>query len=73
MAGVRQPDAGHAGRSLSGEPQRREPRADRSVKFLDPCTKSGVFVREITGRLVSGLPRKPHVQQRRAGLHIPCR
>jgi len=22
--------------------------ADRTVKFLDPCTKSGVFLREIT-------------------------
>jgi site-specific DNA-methyltransferase (adenine-specific) len=29
--------------------------ADSSVKFLDPCTKSGVFLREITGRLVRGL------------------
>ncbi len=25
--------------------------ADSSVKFLDPCTKSGVFLREITSRL----------------------
>ena len=24
---------------------------DRNVKFLDPCTKSGVFLREITTRL----------------------
>lgn len=29
--------------------------ADSSVKFLDPCTKSGVFLREITRRLVKGL------------------
>lgn len=29
--------------------------ADRTVKFLDPCTKSGVFLREITRRLVEGL------------------
>lgn len=29
--------------------------ADRSVRFLDPFTKSGVFLREITKRLVSGL------------------
>jgi site-specific DNA-methyltransferase (adenine-specific) len=29
--------------------------ADRSVRFLDPCTKSGVFLREITARLVEGL------------------
>ncbi|MEO8217025.1 MAG: Eco57I restriction-modification methylase domain-containing protein [Acidobacteriota bacterium] len=28
--------------------------ADRSVKFLDPCTKSGVFLREITRRLIQG-------------------
>ncbi|MDD5364918.1 MAG: Eco57I restriction-modification methylase domain-containing protein [Gallionellaceae bacterium] len=29
--------------------------ADRSVTFLDPCTKSGVFLREITRRLTQGL------------------
>lgn len=29
--------------------------ADRSVRFLDPCTKSGVFLREITSRLARGL------------------
>jgi site-specific DNA-methyltransferase (adenine-specific) len=29
--------------------------ADRRVKFLDPCTKSGVFLREITSRLNKGL------------------
>lgn len=29
--------------------------ADKTVRFLDPCTKSGVFLREITRRLVSGL------------------
>src|SRR5262245_25686013 len=29
--------------------------ADRTVKFLDPCTKSGVFLREITSRLTNGL------------------
>lgn len=29
--------------------------ADGSVKFLDPCTKSGVFLREITVRLIRGL------------------
>jgi len=28
---------------------------DSSVKFLDPCTKSGVFLREITSRLNKGL------------------
>ena len=29
--------------------------ADKTVKFLDPCTKSGVFLREITSRLNQGL------------------
>lgn len=29
--------------------------ANSSVKFLDPCTKSGVFLREITERLIKGL------------------
>ena len=29
--------------------------ADKTVKFLDPCTKSGVFLREITHRLTQGL------------------
>lgn len=29
--------------------------ADKTVRFLDPCTKSGVFLREITSRLVRGL------------------
>lgn len=29
--------------------------ADKTVKFLDPCTKSGVFLREITRRLTEGL------------------
>lgn len=29
--------------------------ADKSVRFLDPVTKSGVFLREITGRLTKGL------------------
>lgn len=29
--------------------------ADKSVRFLDPCTKSGVFLREITSRLTGGL------------------
>lgn len=28
---------------------------DRTVRFLDPCTKSGVFLREITVRLARGL------------------
>ncbi|MCB0786740.1 MAG: Eco57I restriction-modification methylase domain-containing protein [Flavobacteriales bacterium] len=29
--------------------------ADPTVTFLDPCTKSGVFLREITSRLTEGL------------------
>ena len=29
--------------------------ADKTVRFLDPCTKSGVFLREITSRLTRGL------------------
>src|SRR3970282_1202157 len=28
---------------------------DMSAKFLEPCTKSGVFLREITNRLTRGL------------------
>ena len=32
--------------------------ADRTVKFLDPCTKSGVFLREITSRLTKGLAER---------------
>ncbi len=32
--------------------------ADKTVKFLDPCTKSGVFLREITRRLTQGLAEK---------------
>ena len=32
--------------------------ADKTVKFLDPCTKSGVFLREITSRLTKGLERE---------------
>ena len=29
--------------------------ADKTVRFLDPCTKSGVFLREVTSRLTKGL------------------
>jgi len=29
--------------------------ANKQVRFLDPCTKTGVFLREITSRLVAGL------------------
>ncbi len=39
--------------------------ADRSVRFLDPCTKSGVFLREIASRLNKGLASEiPDLQQR---------
>jgi site-specific DNA-methyltransferase (adenine-specific) len=39
--------------------------ADPAVRFLDPCTKSGVFLREITSRLTEGLKdRMPDLQQR---------
>jgi len=38
--------AGHSGESIWANP---------NVKFLDPFTKSGVFLREITKRLVDGL------------------
>lgn len=32
--------------------------ADSTVRFLDPCTKSGVFLREITSRLTRGLEQE---------------
>jgi len=39
--------------------------ADQTVKFLDPCTKSGVFLREITSRLTQGLEQEiPNLQKR---------
>ena len=39
--------------------------ANKTVKFLDPCTKSGVFLREITRRLTKGLaPEIPDLQER---------
>jgi site-specific DNA-methyltransferase (adenine-specific) len=38
---------------------------DKLVRFLDPCTKSGVFLREITSRLTKGLAAKiPDVAKR---------
>lgn len=38
---------------------------DKNVKFLDPCTKSGVFLREITRRLTIGLENKiPNLEKR---------
>jgi site-specific DNA-methyltransferase (adenine-specific) len=39
--------------------------ADKTVKFLDPFTKSGVFLREITSRLTKGLaPEFPKLETR---------
>lgn len=39
--------------------------ADKSVKFLDPFTKSGVFLREITSRLTAGLENEiPDLEKR---------
>lgn len=39
--------------------------ADKSVRFLDPCTKSGVFLREITTRLTAGLANEiPDLEER---------
>lgn len=38
---------------------------NKDVKFLDPCTKSGVFLREITSRLTMGLEKKiPNLEKR---------
>lgn len=39
--------------------------ANRNVRFLDPFTKSGVFLREITTRLIAGLADEiPELQER---------
>ena len=39
--------------------------ADKTVKFLDPFTKSGVFLREITNRLTKGLEKEiPELEKR---------
>ena len=39
--------------------------ADKAVTFLDPFTKSGVFLREITSRLTQGLAQEiPDLQER---------
>ena len=43
--------------------------ADKTVKFLDPCTKTGVFLREITGRLTKGLEDEIPALEARVG-HI---
>lgn len=38
---------------------------NKDLKFLDPCTKSGVFLREITARLTNGLEKKiPNLEKR---------
>ena len=38
---------------------------DMSVRFLDPCAKSGVFLREITSRLTKGLATEfPNLDER---------
>ncbi len=39
--------------------------ADKKVRFLDPCAKSGVFLREITSRLTKGLADEmPNLEKR---------
>lgn len=39
--------------------------ADKTATFLDPCTKSGVFLREITSRLTEGLADEiPDLEER---------
>src|SRR5689334_19752712 len=39
--------------------------ADKTVRLLDPCAKSGVFLREITSRLTSGLADEiPNLEER---------
>ena len=38
---------------------------DENVKFLDPVCKTGVFLREITSRLINGLEKKmPNLEKR---------
>lgn len=39
--------------------------SDKNATFLDPCVKSGVFLREITKRLINGLEKEiPDLQKR---------
>ena len=39
--------------------------ADNTVRFLDPCAKSGVFLREISSRLTEGLAHEiPDIEKR---------
>ena len=43
----------------------KSPWANPEIRFLDPCTKSGVFLREIAARLVKGLETEiPDLQER---------
>lgn len=38
---------------------------NKNTKFLDPCCKSGVFLREIAKRLITGLEKQiPNLQER---------
>lgn len=46
--------------------------ADSTVRFLDPCTKSGVFLREITSRLTNGLAEEIPILEERVN-HILTR
>ena len=40
--------------------------SDKKIRFLDPFSKSGVFLREITKRLLKGLEKEiPILQDRR--------
>jgi len=48
--------ADHGGENLWANP---------SVRFLDPCTKSGIFLREIASRLIQGqVETRPHLEER---------
>lgn len=39
--------------------------SDKSVRFLDPCTKSGIFLREVASRLIEGLEAEiPDLEER---------
>ena len=38
---------------------------DKNIKFLDPCCKSGVFLREVAKRLINGLEKEiPELEER---------
>ena len=55
--------ADHGGENLWANP---------SVRFLDPCTKSGIFLREIASRLIQGhVETRPHLEER--GHHVLTR